>query len=157
MSSSLSSSPSIVPPTGMANADLYRLLSEILPLEETECEVYSWFPEPEYDPHLDPDEYEISDDEVDEEPMVLDEEMADDMDLDDPSWGQAGMELDDAPGPASTGRKASLTQAKSSPSMRPDSSFSSEGSERKRARLLWSQNYFFYSRWALLNQRCDVS
>jgi hypothetical protein len=43
----------------MGNPDLYRVLNEVVPLDE--CEVYSWFPEPEYDPHTQPEDGEVSD------------------------------------------------------------------------------------------------
>lgn len=124
----------------MANADLYRLLSDILPLEDSECEVYSWFPEPEYDPHLEPEDDEMSDEEYDEE-VLVDETRAEEMDLDDPSWGQAGMELDDVPPMVkknSSDRMKAINDAYSTASR--------DVFERKKARLYWSQNYFFYSR-----------
>lgn len=116
-------------------------------MDENECEVYSWFPEREYDPHLDPDDDEYSDEEIEEDP-IIDEDRGDDMDLDDPSWGQAGMELDDVPGSLSARRRASGSKMSPvSPTFGPDTSFSSnDGYEKRRARLLWSQNYFFYSR-----------
>jgi len=130
----------------MANPDLYRLLGEVIPLDAGECEVYSWFPEPEYDPHLEPEEDDMSEDGYDEEEVL--QTPADEMDLDDPSWGQAGMELDDVPeSDPMTGRRSS--GGKKSPLSGGDGSFSSggyEGHERRKGGLLWSQNYFFYSR-----------
>ena len=131
----------------MANPDLYRLLGEVIPLDAAECEVYSWFPEPEYDPHLEPEEDEMSDEELYDEEEVL-QDQADDMDLDDPSWGQAGMELDDVPESfAMPGRRSSGTKRMSMSGA--DASFSSAGHEsheRRKGGLLWSQNYFFFSR-----------
>ena len=131
----------------MANPDLYRLLGEVIPLDAGECEVYSWFPEPEYDPHLEPEEDEMSDDGYEEEEMMQDQ--ADDMDMDDPSWGQAGMELDDVPESAPMSQRRRSSGGKRSPKAGADGSFSSgsyESHERRRGGLLWSQNYFFYSR-----------
>ena len=77
-------------PSSNPATDLYRTLCEVVPLDESE--VYSWFPEPEYDPHIDAEDGEASEDgfELDEE----EENVMGDMDLDEPSWGQAGMELD---------------------------------------------------------------
>ncbi|BEI80648.1 hypothetical protein CcaverHIS002_0111770 [Cutaneotrichosporon cavernicola] len=95
-SPSLGSSPK---GTDVGNPSLYRILNEVVPLNE--CEVYSWFPEPEYDPHVEPEENEEAseyDEEDSEEFLSLDD---DPMDIDDGpiSWGQAGMELelDDVP------------------------------------------------------------
>lgn len=139
MSSSLGSSP-INQPVGMANPDLYRLLGDILPLDEAECEVYSWFPEPEYDPHLEPEDDEMSDEEYEEE-VLVDEHRAEEMDLDDPSWGQAGMEIDDAPSMAKRNSADRVKEINATFSASTRDTF-----ERKKARLLWSQNYFFYSR-----------
>jgi hypothetical protein len=101
--------------------DLYRALSDVVPLDE--CEVYSWFPEPEYDPHIDAEDGEASEDGFEEEEDVGD------MEIEDPSWGQAGMELDDVPAPP------------------PPPKVDEEEPERRAGSLLWSANYFFYSRW----------
>ena len=105
-------------PEPNVNPDLYRVLNDVIPLDE--CEVYSWFPEPEYDPHLEDGESEF---EVQEE--VEDETPA--------SWGQAGMDLDDVP--------------ESVPMAREDSTSGQElGSAERSPGLLWSLNYFFYSK-----------
>jgi hypothetical protein len=133
----------------MGNPDLYRVLNEVVPLDE--CEVYSWFPEPEYDPHTQPEDGEVSDggnefDEEEEELMVGSSsspmEIDDDGDLP-VSWGQAGMELDDVP--KSTGMQKRRSERKSfvqnSPIVRPVSNNSERGGG-----ILWSANYFFYSK-----------
>lgn len=151
MSSSLGSSPS-GPPPSMANPDLYRLLSEVLPLEPNECEVYSWFPEPEYDPHLEADEDDMSEDGFDEEEenQYVEDSRADDMDLDIPSWGPGGMDLDDVPSSTPMARPPGTNGKDRSPlTAAADASFSSssrDSLEKKKAGLLWSQHYFFYSR-----------
>ncbi|WRT65091.1 uncharacterized protein IL334_002033 [Kwoniella shivajii] len=146
------SSPNLGPTASIPHPDLYRVLNDVLPMED--CEVYSWFPEPEYDPHIDisliPQEEE--EDEFDDPSMSMD---LDDNDID-PSWGAGGMELD-----------ISEENVHSVPMMRQNSTSgggnvntnmrrSSEsnivlndwdvGRERKVGGLLWSANYFFYSK-----------
>jgi hypothetical protein len=159
------SSPSYSPSLGSSpkaaeagNPSLYRILNEVVPLNE--CEVYSWFPEPEYDPHVEPEENEEAseyDEEDSEEFMALDD---DPMDIDDGpiSWGQAGMELelDDVPessvlpNPTRSVRSMSLSSAIDfsdlamfSPTL---GAISDSGRGRKVGGLLWSANYFFYSK-----------
>lgn len=149
-SPSLGSSPNA---TEVGNPSLYRILNDVLPLNE--CEVYSWYPEPEYDPHVDPEENEEAseyDDEEDSETMDIDNM---DIDIDGEgayaSWGQAGMEieLDDIPETSvlKTTRSASLSSASDygdlifSPS-----SVSDVPRGRNVGGLLWSANYFFYSK-----------
>ena len=140
--------------------DVFRALHEVVPLDE--CDVYSWFPEPEYDPHLQGDDEEESDDEfgvVDE--TAGDDQMGhnmDDMDIDqEPTWGQAGMELDDVPESVPMGKTKSAQgdRRKSSggPSMtapgriRDTMNLEDIGAkDRRLGHLLWSSNYFFYSR-----------
>ncbi len=122
--------------------------------------MYSWFPEPEYDPHVEPEENEEAseyDEEDSEEFMALDD---DPMDIDDGpiSWGQAGMELelDDVPessvlpNPTRSVRSMSLSSAIDfsdlamfSPTL---GAISDSGRGRKVGGLLWSANYFFYSK-----------
>lgn len=153
-SPSLGSSPNA---TDVGNPSLYRILNEVLPLNE--CEVYSWYPEPEYDPHVDPEENEEAseyDDEDSEEMTMEDDSM--DIDIDGEgayaSWGQAGMELelDDIPetSVSKTTRSMSLSSAVDfgdlamfSPTL---GAVSDIGRRRKVGGLLWSANYFFYSK-----------
>lgn len=135
--SPLSSSP--IPPG--ATLSMYTILNDIVPFDE--CEVYSWYPEPEYDPHVQSDENDESDDGLEE---LLEEDdraetMADGMDVDEPAWGQGGMELDDAP--SSSTEASSRAKARTGLMAPPMEQVSS--SERLR-KLLWSANYFFYSR-----------
>ncbi|BEI88449.1 uncharacterized protein CcaverHIS019_0111670 [Cutaneotrichosporon cavernicola] len=154
-SPSLGSSPK---GTDVGNPSLYRILNEVVPLNE--CEVYSWFPEPEYDPHVEPEENEEAseyDEEDSEEFLSLDD---DPMDIDDGpiSWGQAGMELelDDVPETSAlpnqtrSVRSMSLSSAIDfsdlamfSPTL---GAISDSGHGRKVGGLLWSANYFFYSK-----------
>jgi hypothetical protein len=117
---------------------MYTILNDIVPFDE--CEVYSWFPEPEYDPHAQ-SESSGSDDELEE---LMEEERVDrdGMELDEPSWGQGGMELDDAP-PETSARRHSHSAALGLPPMVPLEPVKS--GDRARG-LLWSANYFFYSR-----------
>lgn len=134
----LSSSP--IPPG--STLSIYSILNDVVPFDE--CEVYSWYPEPEYDPHVQSDEPDESDDELDE----LDEQaetMADGMDVDEPSWGQGGMELDDVP---RTSSKTSSRTKKRHPELMAPPMEQANSSERLR-KLLWSANYFFYSRSVL--------
>ena len=111
---------------------MFTILNDIVPFDE--CEVYSWFPEPEYDPHIQSDEPSGSDDGIEERA-----EEVDGMELDEPAWGQGGMELDDAP-PSVAARR------NSAPVMAPPME-EAKSTERIRG-LLWSANYFFYSRYA---------
>ncbi|KAK8846689.1 hypothetical protein IAR55_005776 [Kwoniella newhampshirensis] len=146
-----SSSPSLAP--SMANPDLYRALNEVLPMED--CEVYSWFPEPEYDPHVDaPDDPSSGDDEDD----YLNEEDEDnimmdvDGDQDIPaSWGGAGMDMDteDSPTSGPVPMSAPMIRQKSTSGGGRRASEGSgweSGRERRVGGLLWSANYFFYSK-----------
>ncbi len=94
--------------------------------------MYSWFPEREYDPHLDPEEGEASEDE--------DEAGASGMDVEEEGavggesgWGM-DLDMDDVPQPT-----RSAPEARAVPSARRD--------EPRGGGLLWSANYFFYSRW----------
>jgi hypothetical protein len=124
----------------MGNPDLYRVLNEVVPLDE--CEVYSWFPEPEYDPHTQPEDGEVSDGGYEFDEDVFEGGMDVDEDGDGPvSWGQAGMELDDVPVPVHRRKSTSRAFPGSSPIIRPVS----HNSERNGG-LLWSANYFFYSK-----------
>jgi hypothetical protein len=105
---------------------MYTILNDIVPFDE--CEVYSWFPEPEYDPHAQ-SESSGSDDELEE---LIEEERVD----------ADGMELDDAP-PSTSARRHSHSAALGLPPMVPLEPVKS--GDRARG-LLWSANYFFYSR-----------
>ncbi|WWC87251.1 uncharacterized protein L201_002139 [Kwoniella dendrophila CBS 6074] len=151
------SSPNLGPT--VPNNDLYRVLNDVLPMED--CEVYSWFPEPEYDPHIDPSS-STSEEEDDD---FLAEQDEDDikMDLDDndndPAWGAGGMELDVDSNSAlhnpesvpmarqnstSGGGGAAAARRSSEASISPNEW--DLGRERKVGGLLWSANYFFYSK-----------
>lgn len=148
------------PPTGeVGNPSLYRILNDVLPLNE--CEVYSWFPEPEYDPHVDPEENEEAseyDEDSEDEPM---EEDSMDIDIDGEgayvSWGQAGMDLELEGVPSSSTSKPRSSSFSgvgsedlmflSSPRLGPIGEFGEWSPPRKVGGLLWSANYFFYSRW----------
>ena len=135
LSSSMPNSPP-AQPINVNDPDLYRLLNDVVPLAESE--VYSWFPEPEYDPHFESEDGELSEEDYDED-IPEDESMADDMDMDDPSWGQGGMELDELDqSPATVPEYRQTKQPKLAD---PDTSM-----ERRQSRLLWSQNFFFYSK-----------
>ncbi|OCF30470.1 hypothetical protein I316_07906 [Kwoniella heveanensis BCC8398] len=147
------SSPNLGP--SVPNADLYRILNEVVPMDE--CEVYSWFPEPEYDPHIDAST-DTSDEEEDDILNEADEDFAMDMDGDaeiPPNWGVGGMDLDvdeeklesvpmarqnstsgggDANGGVAAARRLS------------ESGDWAVGRERRVGGLLWSANYFFYSK-----------
>ncbi|WVW78816.1 hypothetical protein I302_100778 [Kwoniella bestiolae CBS 10118] len=142
------SSPNLGP--SVPYPDLYRILNEVLPMED--CEVYSWFPEPEYDPHIDTSTAP-SEDEDDDIFLENDKMDLDDSDID-PSWGAGGMELD-----------VDEERLESVPMMRQNSTSGGataprRGSEsalivpndwdltkeRKVNGLLWSANYFFYSK-----------
>lgn len=125
-----------------------RTLSEVIDLEE--CEVYSWFPSPEYDPHAEAEDGELSEDEE-----ILDESL--EMDLDDEneteaSWGQAGMEMELEPmaggGVMETRqrRRKSTGGAIGAPPMMHKRSSEDDGLGRRGGGLLWSTNYFFYSK-----------
>ena len=140
----LSGSPSN-PPSNLPSPDLYRLLNDVVALDD--CEVYSWFPEPEYDPHYDPEDGEVSENGMgfeSDEDAAQDGEM--EMMTDDvpASWGAGGMELDDVPASFpmdsheySSGKEALVDSTLTG---------SNEGRPRRAPHLLWSQNYFFYSR-----------
>jgi hypothetical protein len=117
---------------------MFTILNDIVPFDE--CEVYSWFPEPEYDPHAQ-SESSGSDDGM-EELLEEDRVEGDGMELDEPTWGQGGMELDDAP-PSISARRHSDSAGIIPPPMAPLEPVKS--GDRIRG-LLWSANYFFYSR-----------
>jgi hypothetical protein len=112
---------------------MFTILNDIVPFDE--CEVYSWFPEPEYDPHAQSDD--PTDDEVEE---LQDEDSAESMELDEPSWGHGGMELDDVPPLTGSSRRYSHPTERI---VTPVETLSP--SDRIRG-LLWSANYFFYNR-----------
>lgn len=155
----LSSSPSGVPQFPF-KAEHTRVLQEVIDLDS--CEVYSWFPSPEYDPHAEPEDGELSDDGFEPEEDLLDESMEVDMDVDEneteASWGQAGMELDVGTEPilgggvmetrrrsSRTKRRPSGTETAMLPPALPNR-LSDEDTSRRAGRLLWSTNYFFYSK-----------
>jgi hypothetical protein len=120
--------------------------------------VYSWFPEPEYDPHVDPEENEEAseyEDDDSDEAMDLDDSMEIDIDGEGAyvSWGQAGIELDMDDVESSAPRARSYSSPSRvrlddldlsmSPRLGAVEEFSSS---RRVGGLLWSANYFFYSK-----------
>lgn len=122
--------------------------------------MYSWYPEPEYDPHVDPEETEEAT-EYEDSDTESDSGMDLDIDIDGEgpyvSWGQAGMELemDGVPAAPSTrpqrrfstntlGTVDELTDiSMSSPRLGPSDDWNPG---RRVGELLWSANYFFYSK-----------
>ena len=151
--SSLPSSPNKSLAT-ITNPDLYRILNEVVPLDE--CEVYSWFPEPEYDPHIDAEDGEASEDglNADEEAEILTgvaRVKGMNVDADIPaSWGQGGMELDDVPTSVPMTRTLSRSgkagRKREDDAMGEDVTVDWEGRGGRKGGLLWSANYFFYSK-----------
>ncbi|KAK6904082.1 hypothetical protein I203_107596 [Kwoniella mangroviensis CBS 8507] len=158
------SSPIISPANSSPNLgptvpypDLYRILNDVIPMED--CEVYSWFPEPEYDPHIDTPTVPSEDE---DEELLFEQ---DKMDLDDadndPSWGVGGMEMEldvdeeklhsvpmmrqnsTSGGGASAAAQAHRRSSESALIIPHDWDLSKE---RKVNGLLWSANYFFYSK-----------
>ncbi|WVQ68904.1 uncharacterized protein L199_007113 [Kwoniella botswanensis] len=158
------SSPVISPANSSPNLgptvpypDLYRILNDVIPMED--CEVYSWFPEPEYDPHIDTSTVPSEDEDED---LLFGQ---DKMDLDDtdndPSWGAGGMDMEldvdeeklhSVPmmrqNSTSGGGAAAASQAhrRSSESALIIPNDWDLSKERKVNGLLWSVNYFFYSK-----------
>jgi hypothetical protein len=121
---------------------MYSILNDVVPFDE--CEVYSWFPEPEYDPHAQSDDPDASDDGLEE--LLAEEERAasDGMEVDEPTWGQGGMELEMDAGPSSRSRRGSKQGDPMPPPVAPPMEEAISG-DRIRG-LLWSANYFFYNR-----------
>lgn len=167
LSTSLGHTPSSSPfashiqlPAVARPPDVFRALNEVVPLDE--CDVYSWFPEPEYDPHAQGDDDDESDDEYGLLPEAdIDEhlDLAGDMDIDlEPAWGHAGMELDDIPTATPMGKTRSSQEARrksmNMPSVTAQALSRSEirhlddgaAEGRRVGGLLWSSNYFFYSK-----------
>ena len=144
------SNPSLNSPAHVANPDLYRILNEVVPLNE--CEVYSWLPEPEYDPHIDAEDGETSEDEFEEE-ILEDEEEISEMEVDaeiPASWGQAGMELDDVPESVAISpskmRSGNTKRNHGTDKIRSSDEDWEKGKVVRNGGLLWSANYFFYSK-----------
>lgn len=152
----LSSSPTSA---DVGNPSLYRILNDVVPLQE--CEVYSWFPEPEYDPHVDPEENEEASEYEDdgEDEGMEDDSMDMDIDIDGEgpytSWGQAGIDLEMDGVPSSPGVRSRASFSSSSSRMDDfDLAMASPrlgavdeySSGRRVGGLLWSANYFFYSK-----------
>lgn len=134
-------------------AEHNRALQEAIDLDA--CEVYSWFPSPEYDPHAEADDGELSEDGFEQEEEALDESL--EMDIDEneteASWGNAGMELDTEPmlgggvmetRSRSKGRRLGGMEAAMLPPALPKRSSEEDG--RRGGGLLWSTNYFFYNK-----------
>ncbi|WVQ76720.1 hypothetical protein IAR50_006394 [Cryptococcus sp. DSM 104548] len=116
--------------SNLNQANLYRVLNQVIPLDD--CDVYSFFPEPEYDPHMDP--LEEADLMEEDEDMDADGDVQ--VDEGEPAWG-TGMDLDvememedgERPKIGTTSRKNEVWQDK-----------------RRLGGLLWSANYFFYNK-----------
>lgn len=117
--------------------------------------MYSWFPEPEYDPHVDPEENEEASeyDEEDSDDMIGNMDMDIDIDGEGPyvSWGQAGMDLEVNGAPSSSSssmrpRSMSRNAIEDLEMGSPYLSASDFPAVRKVGGLLWSANYFFYSK-----------
>lgn len=156
---SLGSSPSNYPQFPF-KAEHTRALQDVIELDS--CEVYSWFPSPEYDPHAEVEDGELSEDGFEPEEEVNEE--VPDMDIDEneteASWGQAGMDLDVEVEPLQGGgvmethrrnSKASKQQLGGMgmamlPPAFPSRSSEEDAINRRAGRLLWSANYFFYSK-----------
>ena len=144
-------------PTHITNPDLYRILNEVVLLDE--CEVYSWMPEPEYDPHIDAEDGEASEDGF-EEDILNDDEGKNAMEVDaeiPASWGQAGMDLDTVPESVAMARTR-LRSGNAKRKLGTDKIWSSDedwekGNGGRNGGLLWSANYFFYSKYVLMNAR----
>nr|ODN76443.1 hypothetical protein L203_06399 [Cryptococcus depauperatus CBS 7841] len=124
---------------------LYRVLNDVVQMDD--CEVYSWFPEPEYDPHMDPGEAEMeeSDDgyfeEEDEDFILVDEDKVGDSET---TWG-TGMDLDIEMEIEEEGKRTD--RIKSPAFVYNGKTFNEEWNRsRKASGLLWSANYFFYNK-----------
>ena len=163
-----------------------------MPLDD--CDVYSWLPSPEYDPHVEPDDGELEEDgwlgygygdgeggmqgdmdvdmdmDVDSPPnsQLTTARKKDDMDGAEAMWGQAGMEIEQDVIPLHGGGvEVSRVDAKGKrrtsdmppPALPPSGPLNSAamskrgsiddemmGLERTGGGLLWSANYFFYSK-----------
>ena len=136
---SQSGSPSAGGLTNLPNPHIYRVLNEAVSLDD--AEVYSWFPEPEYDPHYDAEDGEVTDDGLDDDSSYESEQAIGDIDMEPEtpaSWGAGGMDLDDVP----------ESPAPSSIAAMPPPEDVEQITKRKKRNpdLLWSQNYFFYSK-----------
>ncbi|ODN75293.1 hypothetical protein L202_06476 [Cryptococcus amylolentus CBS 6039] len=126
--SNASSLPSL---SNLNQVNLYRVLNQVIPLDD--CDVYSFFPEPEYDPHMDP----LEEADLMEEDEGMDADGDAQYDEGEPAWG-TGMDLDvememdddERPKTGSTSRNNGETW----------------GDKRRAGGLLWSANYFFYSK-----------
>ena len=158
----MSSSPSSYP-SFLSNENMYRVLNDIVPLDD--CEVYSWFPEPEYNPQLFLEDGDMSDDgfvlddTVEEEETLTSPPASQEMDVDAdvPEWGSQGMDLDDVPPSTSMQRARTGSGSKQKSFDRGPRPTTSDPARRSRdvtyepsgqhgGGLLWSKMYFFYSR-----------
>ncbi|WVN88667.1 uncharacterized protein L203_103880 [Cryptococcus depauperatus CBS 7841] len=138
-------SGSLLGSAGAGAAPLYRVLNDVVQMDD--CEVYSWFPEPEYDPHMDPGEAEMeeSDDgyfeEEDEDFILVDEDKVGDSET---TWG-TGMDLDIEMEIEEEGKRTD--RIKSPAFVYNGKTFNEEWNRsRKASGLLWSANYFFYNK-----------
>ncbi|WVQ83987.1 hypothetical protein IAT38_006132 [Cryptococcus sp. DSM 104549] len=143
--------------------DLYRVLNEVIPLDD--CEVYSWFPEPEYDPHV--EGYGIYEEDgpnqahevgVSKSPEPVDGK---EFFNENGDWGETGMDLENM--------EMETEDVREGGTMFPERSLLANShedasnfvfmehdivpetvSKTQVDGLLWSANYFFYSRWVFL-------
>lgn len=133
-----SASPISSPIASLTNPALHHTLRGVIDLED--CEVYSYLPEPEYDPHnhtLEQEE-ELTDSDAEEGDVSMDDSI-------EPGWGTAGMELDDVPtSDIFTSSPPELVHESSGSSLSSSSHTWREEEGKQLGGLLWSANYFFF-------------
>ncbi|KIR54438.1 hypothetical protein I315_02920 [Cryptococcus gattii Ru294] len=128
------SSGSLPSLSNLDDINLYRALNQVISMDDSD--VYSWFPEPEYDPHMDSVEAgEGREDYIEEEEEGMDVEDENSGDRSD-TWG-TGMDLDMEMEIEGEDRRNSGRQPVSDVW---------EAPERRVGSLLWSANYFFYNK-----------
>ncbi|OWZ71928.1 hypothetical protein AYX14_02602 [Cryptococcus neoformans] len=133
-SSSDLSSGSLPSLSNLDDINLYRALNQVISMDDSD--VYSWFPEPEYDPHMDSiEDGEGREDYIEEEEEGMDVEDENSGDRSD-TWG-TGMDLDMEMEIEGEDRRNSGRQPVSDVW---------EAPERRVGGLLWSVNYFFYNK-----------
>lgn len=129
------SSGSLPSLSNLDDINLYRALNQVISMDDSD--VYSWFPEPEYDPHMDSIEAgEGREDYIEEEEEGMDVEDENSGDRSD-TWG-TGMDLDMEMEIEGEDRRNSGRQPVSDVW---------EAPERRVGSLLWSANYFFYNKY----------
>lgn len=127
------SSGSLPSLSNLDDINLYRALNQVISMDDSD--VYSWFPEPEYDPHMDSIEDGDREDYIEEEEEGMDVEDENSGDRSD-TWG-TGMDLDMEMEIEGEDRRNSGRQPVSDVW---------EAPERRVGGLLWSANYFFYNK-----------